>query len=155
MIALAFANNSAKNLILASRSLPKLEAAKSDILKINNSCLNVLVVCVDTTSETDVQKLERVVKDNFGHADVLVNNSGQWAGRGNIEELDVKAWWNDFVRPFLSLPNYPILPPPPLKDLQWLNHNRRFNSGQLHFPRKKQLRPHKICPQPVQRVYRA
>jgi NAD(P)-dependent dehydrogenase (short-subunit alcohol dehydrogenase family) len=52
----------------------------------------------------DGQKLEKVVKDNFGHADVLVNNSGQYAGRGNIEELDVKAWWSDFVRPFSSLP---------------------------------------------------
>ncbi|KIJ92028.1 hypothetical protein K443DRAFT_135370 [Laccaria amethystina LaAM-08-1] len=92
---LAFAKNSAKNLVLASRSLAKLEAAKSDILKINDNC-NVLVVSVDTTSEMDGQKLEKVVKDNFGHADVLVNNSGQYAGRGNIEELDVKAWWSDF-----------------------------------------------------------
>lgn len=54
---------------------------------------------VDTTSEMDVHKLEKIFKDNFGHADVL-NNSRQWAGRGNIEELDVKAWWSDFVRAF-------------------------------------------------------
>ena len=90
--------NSAKNLVLASRSPPKLEAAKWDILKINNC--NVLIVSVNVTSKTGVQKLEKVVKDNFGHADVLVKNSGQWAGRGNIEELDVKAWWSDFVGHF-------------------------------------------------------
>ena len=45
------------------------------------------------TSEADIQKLEKAVKDNWGHTDVLANNSGQWGGKGNIEELNVKAWW--------------------------------------------------------------
>ncbi|EDR07453.1 uncharacterized protein LACBIDRAFT_327958 [Laccaria bicolor S238N-H82] len=93
-IALAFAKASAENLILASRSVAKLEATKAEILKINSKS-NVLVVGVDTTSEADVEKLEKTVKDTFGHADVLVNNSGQWAGRGNIDESNAKSWWSD------------------------------------------------------------
>ena len=98
-IALAFAKASATNLILASRSVAKLETTKAEILKINSKS-NVLVVGADTTSEADIEKLEKAVKDTFGHADVLVNNSGQWAGRGNIEESNVKAWWSDLVRAF-------------------------------------------------------
>lgn len=106
-IALAFSKASAKNLILASRSLAKLEAAKSEISKINEKC-NILVVSVDTTSEADVQKLERTVRDTFVHADILVNNSGQWTARGNIDELDVNVWWSDFVRlsPFLTTQSF-------------------------------------------------
>jgi len=103
-IALAFAKASATNLILASRSVAKLEATKAEILKINSKS-NVLVVGVDTTSEADVEKLEKALKDTFGHADVLVNNSGQWAGRGNIDESNVKAWWSDLVRAFLPFPH--------------------------------------------------
>ncbi|KIK03572.1 hypothetical protein K443DRAFT_652959 [Laccaria amethystina LaAM-08-1] len=94
-IALAFAKASAKNLIIAGRSLAELEAAKSEILKINETC-NVLVASVDATSEADVQKLERTVRDTFGHADILINNSGQWSSRGNIDEVNVNAWWGDF-----------------------------------------------------------
>ncbi|EDR07455.1 uncharacterized protein LACBIDRAFT_298670 [Laccaria bicolor S238N-H82] len=94
-IALEFAKASASNIVLASRSIAKLEATKAEILEVNNKA-NVLVLSIDITSEADIQKLEQAVKDNFGHADVLVNNSGQWGGRGNIEELNVKAWWSDF-----------------------------------------------------------
>ena len=70
-----------------------------------NNKTNVLVLGIDITSEADIQRLEQAVKDKFGHADVLVNNSGQWGGRGNIVELDVKMWWSDFViklLPFLA-----------------------------------------------------
>ena len=42
----------------------------------NEKC-NVVVVSVDATSEADIQKLERTVRDTFEHADILVNNSGQ------------------------------------------------------------------------------
>ena len=51
-----FAKASAKNLILASRSVAKLEITKAEILKINSKS-NVLVVGVDTTSEADVERL--------------------------------------------------------------------------------------------------
>ncbi|KIJ93543.1 hypothetical protein K443DRAFT_645366 [Laccaria amethystina LaAM-08-1] len=51
-IALAFAKADATNLILASRSVAKLEITKAEILKINSKN-NVLVVGVDTTSEAD------------------------------------------------------------------------------------------------------
>ena len=74
--------------MLASRSIAKLEATKAEILKVNNETK----VSIDITSEADIQKLEQAVKDNFGHGDVLINNSGQWGGKGNIEELNVKAW---------------------------------------------------------------
>ncbi|KIK03573.1 hypothetical protein K443DRAFT_676586 [Laccaria amethystina LaAM-08-1] len=94
-IALEFAKASASNIVIASRSSAKLEATKAEILKVNNKT-NVLVLSIDITSEVDIQKLEQAVKDKFGHADVLVNNSGQWAGRGNIGEVNVKAWWSDF-----------------------------------------------------------
>ncbi|EDR07590.1 uncharacterized protein LACBIDRAFT_298669 [Laccaria bicolor S238N-H82] len=66
-IALAFAKASAQNLILASRSVAKLETTKAEILKMNSKS-NVLVVGVDTTCEADVEKLEKIVKDTFGHA---------------------------------------------------------------------------------------
>ena len=91
------------NIVLASRSIAKLEATKAEILKVKNKT-NVVVVSIDITSEADIQKLEQAVKDNFGHADVLVNNSGQWGGKGNIEELNVKAWWSDFVIKLLPFP---------------------------------------------------
>ena len=69
-----------------------------------NSRTNVLVVSIDITSEADILKLEQAVKENFGHADVLVNNSGQWVGMGNVGEPKVEAWWSDFVIKFLPFP---------------------------------------------------
>lgn len=153
-IALAFAKASATNLIIASRSVAKLEATKAEILNINSKS-KVLVVGVDTTSEVDVEKLEKAVKDTFGHADVLVNNSGQWAGRGNIEELNVKAWWRDLVRALFPFPIYTIyltnaggkrkrnLPhhpsiPPPSPEIQARHRNHRRLHGLRHGTTPKQ-----------------
>ena len=69
-----FTKASAKNLVLASCSVAKLEITKAEIQQINSKS-NVLIVGADTTSEADIERLEKAVKDVFGHADVLINNS--------------------------------------------------------------------------------
>jgi NAD(P)-dependent dehydrogenase (short-subunit alcohol dehydrogenase family) len=64
--------------------------------------IQVLSVPADVTDEKSVGTLFDTVKRRFGSADVLVNNAGALTP-GLIKDVDINAFWKDFVRPMMRL----------------------------------------------------
>jgi NADP-dependent 3-hydroxy acid dehydrogenase YdfG len=84
----------------------KLAAVEASINKINPA-IQTLSVAADISNTVSVAELFAKVKQNFGHADILVNNAALATGGGNIHEEDPEKWWRNFVSlasPFPSPP---------------------------------------------------
>jgi len=102
-IALAFAKAGAPRLVLASRSIAKLESTKQELVKINPN-IDVLVVQTDITSEKSVDLLADAIKTKFGTPDILVNGAGLWSSTEMIGESNPTEWWQDFVSKLVPIP---------------------------------------------------
>lgn len=87
-IALAFARAGASTLILAARS--HLDDLKVEILSIAPS--EVITVCLDVTSEEEVDSAVKLAKQHVSSIDVLVNNAGYLAEFQPIGETVSSEW---------------------------------------------------------------
>jgi NAD(P)-dependent dehydrogenase (short-subunit alcohol dehydrogenase family) len=117
-IALAFAKAGVAKIILAARSVEKLEETKREVMRVNDG-VEVLVFPTDITSQQSVEKLEDKAKGWCGVPDVLVNAAGLWSSTSTLSESNPEKWWADFevnlkgtyllIRSFLRLlgPSYP------------------------------------------------
>jgi NAD(P)-dependent dehydrogenase (short-subunit alcohol dehydrogenase family) len=86
----------------------KLAAVEASISKINPA-IRTLSVAAHISDTVSVAKLFAKVEQNFGHANILVNNAALATGGGNIHEEDPQKWWRNFVSlasPFPPLPVY-------------------------------------------------
>lgn len=77
-------------------------AAVEATLKTINPNVQYLSVPTNIADAGSVAALFAKVKENFGHADILVNNAASSVGGGNIHEEDPEQWWRNFVRPLLA-----------------------------------------------------
>ena len=82
--------------MLVARNASELSQVGDDIRALNSK-VQVLEVSADVTSEESIKALWAKVKENFGSADVLVNNAGTFVGSGTLAEAPPKEWWRDFV----------------------------------------------------------
>ncbi len=92
-IALTFAREGA-DLVLAARSVDKLEEAAAEIQAISR---RALVVPTDVTSEESVRNLRDRTLENFGWVDILGNNSGVGGPSAPIWEIDPRDWDETFA----------------------------------------------------------
>ncbi|KAF2805499.1 NAD(P)-binding protein [Mytilinidion resinicola] len=82
----AYAQAGASGIVLAARSEDELQAVAHDISEIVREMdgeTQISTVKCDVTVEEDVKNLEKVIKEEHGRLDVLVNNAGF---------LDVAGW---------------------------------------------------------------
>ena len=86
-IAKALANEGAR-LVLAARSMDKLERAATDLVA---GGATTVVVPTDVTRETDCQALAQATLDTFGRVDVLINNAG-YAPPASLLETTEQIW---------------------------------------------------------------
>ncbi|MCJ1259197.1 hypothetical protein MMC24_007033 [Lignoscripta atroalba] len=93
--AAAFAKAGPKAMVLVARNASELSQVGDDIRALNSK-VQVLEVSADVTSEESIKALWAKVKENFGSADVLVNNAGTFVGSGTLAEAPPKEWWRDF-----------------------------------------------------------
>ncbi|EPE36263.1 NAD(P)-binding Rossmann-fold containing protein [Glarea lozoyensis ATCC 20868] len=90
----SFAKAGAKAIVISARKEAILEEVKKDILAINKD-IEVLAVPVDVTDKKSVDNLWAKVKENYGTADVLINNAGI-LNSGGVGEISADDWWSDF-----------------------------------------------------------
>jgi NADP-dependent 3-hydroxy acid dehydrogenase YdfG len=83
----AFADEGA-HLVLFARSPDQLENVASEIRKKRRK---VIPVTSDVSSAQEVQDLAKVVQDEFGRINILVNNAGI-SRRSRLLEYDDEAW---------------------------------------------------------------
>lgn len=88
-IAQAFAGEGCA-VVLAGRTVPRLEAAAAEI---QASGAEALAVPTDVTDEAQVEALFKATMERFGRLDLLVNSAGAFDG-GPIEDLSMEAWNN-------------------------------------------------------------
>ena len=88
-IAQAFAGEGCA-VVLAGRTVPRLEAAAAEI---RATGVEALAVPTDVTDETQVLALFQATMERFGRLDLLVNSAGAFDG-GPIEALSLEAWNN-------------------------------------------------------------
>lgn len=62
-----------------------------------------LSVPTDISDTKSIENLFGVVKDKFGHGDVLVNNAAALRAVGPVKDVNASDWWSDFVSQWLSL----------------------------------------------------
>ncbi len=89
-MALKFAEAGA-DVVAASRTREKLEAAADEVRKLGRKCL---VVPTDVTRSAEVNAMVAAAVKEFGHIDILVNNAGggdEARGR-RIEEISDEEW---------------------------------------------------------------
>lgn len=62
--------------------------------------MQLLSLSTDLVDEDTAKALFDKMKQQFGHADVLVNNAGVMTSYPDpdIATINTKAWWKDFVR---------------------------------------------------------
>ncbi len=90
-MALKFAEAGA-DVVAASRTREKLEAAADEVRKLGRKCL---VVPTDVTRSDEVNAMVAAAVKEFGHVDILVNNAGggDEATRGKrLEEISDDEW---------------------------------------------------------------
>ena len=88
-IAKAFASEGC-NVVLAGRTVPRLEAAADEMRALG---VEALSVPTDVSVEAQVIALFKATMERFGRLDLLVNSAGAFDG-GPIEELSLEAWNN-------------------------------------------------------------
>ncbi|RDL34316.1 NAD(P)-binding protein [Venustampulla echinocandica] len=113
--ATSFAKANPKGIVLAARSAIALVEVVQEIHAINSE-IEVLAIPTDILKQEDITALWRMVKERFGHADVLVNNAGAFSSQGPLGQVEPGAWWTDFeinargsflmTRGFLALLNH-------------------------------------------------
>jgi len=77
------------DLVLASRSLPDLEAVAQEI---NQMGRKTLVVSANLRHLTQIDNLVAKAIDEFGHIDILVNNAGTNPFFGSVFDIDDRMW---------------------------------------------------------------
>jgi NAD(P)-dependent dehydrogenase (short-subunit alcohol dehydrogenase family) len=82
----------AANVVIASRRLEKCEEACEEISK--RTGVKTLPLRCDITNKHEVQALVEDVLDEFGHMDILVNNSGIGGSEKPILEMVEEDWNN-------------------------------------------------------------
>jgi NAD(P)-dependent dehydrogenase (short-subunit alcohol dehydrogenase family) len=96
----AFAKAKPKALILVARDAKKLRDTETLVKEAaGDSDTEVICFGADIGKVADVDKLYAMVKEQFGHADVLINNAGTMntaaiAPIGDVADPD--AWWSDW-----------------------------------------------------------
>jgi len=91
----SFAQAGAKGIVIAGRSADALKEVTKDIQAINKN-INVLPVATDIRNAESVASLWWKVKEEFGHADVLINNAATFGNNQPVAEASPDSWWNDF-----------------------------------------------------------
>ena len=91
-IAKAFAQASAKEVILVGRTKHRLESTASTLGK-EFSSTKFTVLAADITSTTDVAKLFDSIS---GPVDILINNAGFLSTPTNFLDADLKDYWESF-----------------------------------------------------------
>lgn len=91
----AFAKAGPKALVLVGRNDSALKKVEEQVKSINSS-IQVLAKSVSISDEDSVEQLYKSIQQQFGHADVLVNNAGVNNEGGFIGDSAPKSWWNDF-----------------------------------------------------------
>ena len=91
-IARAFAQASAKEVILVGRTKARLESTASTLEK-EFSSTKFTVFAADVTSTTEVAKLFESVP---GPVDILINNAGFLSTPANFLDADLKEYWESF-----------------------------------------------------------
>ena len=91
----AFAQASAKSVILVGRRLDVIAAVRDELSKHYPDCRVVAESC-DVSQTNDVDKLFAKLKE-AGEVDVLVNNAGVSLGVSSVKDSEIEAWWKTFV----------------------------------------------------------
>lgn len=88
----AFAQASAKEIILVGRTKSRLDSTVSGLLK-EFSSTKFTVIAADVTSTKDVTNLFDSIP---GAVDILINNAGFLSTPGNFLDADLKEYWESF-----------------------------------------------------------
>ncbi len=91
-IAKAFAQASAKEVVLVGRTKSRLETTASDLKK-EFSSTKFTVITADVTSTADVASLFDSIA---GPVDILINNAGFLSTPTNFLDADLKEYWESF-----------------------------------------------------------
>jgi NAD(P)-dependent dehydrogenase (short-subunit alcohol dehydrogenase family) len=59
--------------------------------------VETLLVPTDITDAASVAALFAVVKEKYGHADVLINNAGVFKAISPVKDVDQQMWWAEMV----------------------------------------------------------
>jgi NAD(P)-dependent dehydrogenase (short-subunit alcohol dehydrogenase family) len=62
-----------------------------------NPAVKVMTRAINILSEEDIKALFRDIKNEYGTADVLINNAGSGKSALPIKDVDPKDFWYDFV----------------------------------------------------------
>lgn len=96
-MAIAFARAGASGVAIGARSGGALEDVESAIRgaaeRRGTSAPKVLRLDLDVTDEASVRAAARVVEDEFGRLDVLINNAGYMEEAKPAAEVDAGQWW--------------------------------------------------------------
>lgn len=92
----AFAQASAKTVVIVGRRLQVLENVRAEIENKYPAC-HVVAESVDVTSEKQVDDLFERLKTQSIEIDVLMNNAGLNSYIGTIKDANVEDWWTNFV----------------------------------------------------------
>lgn len=98
-IAVSYAKGGASTIIIAARSsLQKtsdaIEAAASAAGRVPPK---VIPLTVDLTKRIEVEQAAAQIKDQAGHIDILIANSGFVERPGPITDIDADEWWNTWM----------------------------------------------------------
>jgi 3-oxoacyl-[acyl-carrier protein] reductase len=87
------------SIVIGARNNEELEKTAAEIRLVTKS--KVLVIPVDVSNITDVEKFVQQAADEFGRIDILVNNAGG-PPFGKFENFDDAAWQSAFELTLLS-----------------------------------------------------
>ncbi|KAK5992009.1 Short chain dehydrogenase citE [Cladobotryum mycophilum] len=90
----SFAVAGAKAIVLVARSLDRLKEAAEELGREFPSTKFLPLGC-DIQDEASVKLLFKQIQDNFGTADVLVNNAGAFGEHEQIRSASIQRFWND------------------------------------------------------------
>ncbi|KAI0395818.1 NAD(P)-binding protein [Xylariaceae sp. FL0594] len=93
----AFAKAGVKGLVLLATNAEGLRSTEQKIRELNPA-VQVLTITADVSDGSAVMSAFAKIKDAFGHADILINNSGINAdGEGvRFADADPEKWWRQF-----------------------------------------------------------
>ncbi|MCE2392465.1 MAG: SDR family oxidoreductase [Proteobacteria bacterium] len=91
--ALRFAEAGSR-VVVAARTPGQIEAVAEEVRSAGGACL---AVATDVRDEAAVRELASRTLDEFGAADVLVNNAGGGGGRSALVDMEVEQWDETFA----------------------------------------------------------
>jgi NADP-dependent 3-hydroxy acid dehydrogenase YdfG len=92
----SFASAGARAIVLVARSVDKLKVVASSVAEAFPE-VETLSVPTDITDTASVAALFAVVKEKYGHADVLINNAGVFKAISPVKDVDQQMWWEEMV----------------------------------------------------------